>query len=75
MNTITLKLPAQFAMSPLEFKLFLAAKLYEADKITAGQGAELVGISKRAFLEVLGQYGVSTFGYDFEELQEDLKHV
>ena len=68
MDTITLKPPRQLPMSALELKLFLAAKLYEADKITAGQGAELVGISKRAFIEVLGQYGVSTFGYDFEEL-------
>lgn len=34
----------------------LAAKLYEMGTLSGGQAAELVGVSKRTFLELLGKY-------------------
>ncbi len=71
---ITLELPENLDMSEFDVTMMLAAKLYESGKISSGQGAEMVGLSKRAFIELLGKYGVSVFGYDFDELEKDLKN-
>lgn len=50
--------------------MVLAAKLYERGILTAGQAAEMVGLSKRAFIELLSKYGVSVFGYETLEEME-----
>jgi hypothetical protein len=31
--------------------------------------------SKRSFVELLGKYDVSLFGYDYNELEEDLENA
>ncbi|HPN68172.1 MAG TPA: UPF0175 family protein [Saprospiraceae bacterium] len=75
MNVIEIKLPDSLELSSFEVKMSLASKLFEQGKLTSGQGAELVGLSKRSFIEMLGKYDVSVFGYDSDELEEDLKNV
>lgn len=67
---VTVKLPKSLGMSEFEINMLVAAKIYEAGKISTGQGAEMVGLSKRAFIELLGKYNVSVFGYTLDE--EDL---
>ncbi|MDR3148377.1 MAG: UPF0175 family protein [Treponema sp.] len=47
----------------------LAAKLYEERKLALGYCAELAGLSKRAYIELLGIYGVSLFSQTAAELQ------
>jgi len=39
----------------------LIVKLYEQGEIGSGYAAEVLGISRRAFLDLLGEYGVSRF--------------
>ncbi|MCC7309046.1 MAG: UPF0175 family protein [Acidobacteria bacterium] len=73
--TLELKLPDSVQLSDFDIKMTLAAKLYEDGTLSGGQAADLVGISKRDFLEQLGNYGVSIFGYTAEELREDLKRL
>jgi predicted HTH domain antitoxin len=73
--TLTIELPASVTLSEFDLKMTLAAKLYEDGTLSGGQAAELVGISKRTFLESLGKYGVSIFGYSAEELREDLERL
>jgi predicted HTH domain antitoxin len=73
--TLELKLPDSVQLSEFDIKMTLAAKLYEDGTLSGGQAAELVGISKRDFLESLGKYGVSIFGYTAEELREDLERL
>lgn len=75
MTSITIKVPDNLGMKPFEIEMLLAAKLYEDGKLSSGQAAEMVGLSKRAFIEVLGKYGVSVFGYDFDGLEEDLRNT
>jgi predicted HTH domain antitoxin len=53
----------------------LAAKLFDRGLISSGQAATIVGISKKAFIEIVGQYGVSIFQYDEDELAEELKNL
>lgn len=73
--TLEIKLPDTVPMSEFDLKMTLAAKLYEDGTLSGGQAAELVGISKRRFLETLGKFGVSIFGYTAEELREDLNRL
>ncbi len=75
MNTIAINLPANLQMSSFEIEMLVATKLFEDGKLSFGQAAEMVGLSKRASIEILGKYGVSVFGYDIEELENDLKNV
>ena len=69
-TTVTVKIPKRLSLSEFEISMILASRLYETGKITSGQAAEMVGLSKRAFIELLGKYNVSVFGYTLDE--EDL---
>ena len=73
--TVELNLPDSVELSDFDIKMTLAAKLYEMGTLSGGQAADLAGISKRSFLELLGKYGVSIFGYDAEEVEEDLARL
>jgi predicted HTH domain antitoxin len=74
-GTIEFTLPKSVDVSDFELKMIVASKLYELGKLSSGQAAEVAGLSKRAFLELLGKYNVSVFGYDEQELEEDLKNL
>ncbi len=73
--TLELKLPDSVQLSEFDIKMTLAAKLYEDGTLSGGQAAEMVGISKREFLENLGKYGVSIFGYTADEVGKDLERL
>ncbi len=73
--TVELKLSESVDLSDFDIKMIVAAKLYEMGTLSGGQAAELAGVSKPTFLELLGKYGVSIFGYGAEELEEDLKRL
>ncbi len=75
MSVFQVKIPDSVKISDFELKMLIASKLFEDGKLSSGQAAEIVGISKRAFIEILGKYNVSIFGYEYEELEEDLKNA
>ena len=54
MKTVTLTLPETLEMDEKEIVMSLATKLYEDGKLLLGQAAQLVGLSKRTFMELLG---------------------
>jgi predicted HTH domain antitoxin len=57
MTTVTIRLPD--AISESEARLLLAVKLFEVGRLSCGQAAELAGLSKRTFMELLGQQRVT----------------
>ena len=61
--------PEEFAA---EARLLLALKLYEMGKLTTGLAARLAGIPRLRFLFLMGQYGLSPFGENPDELEQDL---
>lgn len=71
MKELTLNIPKDFALDEAETKKFLAAKLYEAGKLSLGQAAELAGLSKSDFSEILSDYGVSLINYSSAEIIRD----
>ncbi|MDR0400456.1 MAG: UPF0175 family protein [Treponema sp.] len=73
--TIDLKMPKQAALSEFDIKMLLAAKLYEDRKLALGYCADLAGLSKRAFVEMLGKYGVSLFSQTAVELKSDIANA
>ncbi len=71
MKEITLNLPKGFDLDETETKKFLAAKLYEAGRLSLGQAAEMAGLSKTEFAEILSDYGVSLINYSSAEIIRD----
>ena len=67
---ITLRLP--FNVSEADAELLLAVKLFEMEKVSLGQAAELSGYSYRAFLEVLHQNKIPVVNYPASDLQKEL---
>ncbi len=75
MRTIQINLPDSVDMSDYDFSMMIAAKLYEEGKLSSGQAAEMVGLSKRAFIEVMGIYGVSVFSASINDLHLDITNA
>ncbi|MFA5792085.1 MAG: UPF0175 family protein [Candidatus Paceibacterota bacterium] len=72
MKTITLNIPDNLDLDNREVSMLVATKLYEQGKLTLGQAAELVGLSKRTFAELLGTYSISIFNYPASDLSKDV---
>lgn len=72
---LTLHLPFPLDLVPEEAKMAFASKLYELGKISLGQGAELVGCTKKSFMFSLADFGVSIFNYPPEDLDQDLENA
>jgi len=68
---LTLEIPDSLDVDENEMKRLLAAKLYEAGKLSLGQAAELAGMPKVAFAEILHEYNVSLINYPVSELRKD----
>ncbi|MBS3776558.1 MAG: UPF0175 family protein, partial [Bacteroidales bacterium] len=58
-----------------DFSMIIASKLYEDGKLSAGQAAQIAGLSKRAFIEVLGRYGVSVISDSLDDLHSDINNA
>jgi len=75
MRTIHLNIPDNLDLKDYDFSMIIATKLYEESKLSAGQAAEIVGLSKRAFIEILGKYGVSIFSKSISDLHSDIANA
>lgn len=75
MRKLTLDIPESVGLDDRELVLFLAAKLYESGKLSLVQAADLVGLSKTTFAELIGKYGVSLFNYPASEIERDARNA
>ena len=75
MKSLTINIPDSLNLTPKEVQTALAAQLYEIGKLTLGQASEFAGYSKREFMEVLSDYGVSVFNFDEDELDKDIENA
>lgn len=71
MKHLTLNIPESLNLNEMETKRFLAAKIYESGKLSLGQAAELAGLSKIAFAEILADYNVSLVNYPPSDIIRD----
>ena len=81
MTTMTIDCASELAVAlgrrecELEKEVHLASalKLFELGRISSGLAARLAGMARVEFLLLCGQYGVSVFQQNEEELAEDLE--
>jgi predicted HTH domain antitoxin len=64
------KAPAEFVQ---EMKYAAVVKWYEAGIITQAKAAEIAGLSRYAFLNLLARYNVSAMQYTPDILEEELR--
>lgn len=75
MRTIKLNIPDSLDLKDYDFLMIIAVKLYEDAMLSSGQAAQMVGLSKRAFIEMLGKYGVSVFSNSISDLHTDIANA
>jgi len=75
MKQIVLNIPDFVDLEEKDLSMMLATKLYEDGRLSLGQAAELVGLSKRTFAELLAKYNVSLFNYPPSDLSKDVKNA
>jgi predicted HTH domain antitoxin len=67
--------PDSANISVTDAQIMLAAKLYEAGKLSLGQAARTAGLSYRTFYELLVRYKQPVFSITEEELKEDIENA
>lgn len=75
MKTLTLHLPDNLDLDKRELVMLLAAKLYEQGKLSLGQAADLAGLTKPTFSELLNNYNVSIFNFPASDLSSDVSNA
>ena len=75
MQIVTLNIPDDVNIDSNEVAMLVAAKLYEQGKLSLGQAAEMTGLTKRTFVELLGRYNVSVFNYPSSDLARDVSNA
>lgn len=75
MEIVTINIPPQIDIKTFDVQTYLAAKLYEEAILSAGQAAEVAGISKKDFIEIIGKYGVSAFCESIADLNSDIANA
>lgn len=73
MTAATILLPDTITES--DARLLLAIKLFEVERLSCGKAAEMAGLSKRAFMELLGQQRIPVFNSAADEVGNDLAHA
>ena len=75
MKTLTLNIPDNLDVNDRDLAMLVATRLYEQGKLSLGQAAEIAGLSKRTFAELLGSYHVSIFNYPASDLSRDIANA
>ena len=70
-----MQIPDSVDLKDYDLSMIIAAKLYEDGKLSTGQAAQIAGLSKRAFIELLGRYGVSLFSSSVSDLYSDIANA
>ncbi len=55
--------------------MIVATRLYEQGRLSLGQAAEVAGLTKRTFAELLGSYNVSIFNFSASDLSKDVANA
>lgn len=75
MKVLTLNIPDNLDLDNLQAAMLLAGKLYEQGRLSLGQAAEVAGLTKRTFAELLGSYDISIFNYPASDISKDVANA
>ncbi|MDB5249791.1 MAG: hypothetical protein JWQ40_4185 [Segetibacter sp.] len=74
-KTVTLNIPDALEMEDNEVAMLVATRLYEQGKLSLGQAAEVAGLTKRTFAELLEKYHVCILNYPATDLAKDVANA
>ncbi|HEY8690069.1 MAG TPA: UPF0175 family protein [Chitinophagaceae bacterium] len=75
MKTLTLNVPDSLDVDNKDLAMLVATRLYEQGKLSLGQAADVAGLTKRTFAELLGKYNVSIFNFPASDLSRDVANA
>lgn len=75
MKTLTINIPDTLDVNDRELAMLIATRLYEQGRLSLGQAAEVAGLTKRTFAELLGSYNVSIFNFPASDLSRDVANA
>ena len=75
MKTLTLNIPDSLYVNTRDIAMIVSTLLYEQGKLSLGQAAEVAGLSKRTFDELLGSCNVSIFNFPASDLARDVENA
>ncbi len=75
MRAVNFKIPDTINLDDKDIAMIVASTLYEKGKLSLGQAAEIAGLTKRTFAELLGKYDGSIFNYPPSDLTRDIKNA
>lgn len=58
-----------------EARFAMAAKLFELGRLTTGQAAQLVPMSRYDFIHRISELGVAAINWDVAEAEDEFKHA
>ncbi|MCT7963605.1 UPF0175 family protein [Laspinema sp. D1] len=58
-----------------EIRLLAAIAYFQGKKLSLGKAAELAGINRLEFMDILSQKGITLFDYDETELETELRGI
>ena len=75
MKTLTLHIPDSLDVDSRDLAMLVSTRLYEQGRLSLGQAAEVAGLTKRTFAELLGSYNVSIFNFPASDLSRDVANA
>ncbi len=75
MKTLTLNVPDSLDVDERDLAMLFATRLYEQGRVSLGQAAEIAGLTKRTFIELMGSYNVSVFNFPATDLARDVANA
>ena len=75
MKTLTVNLPDSLDLDNKDLSMLIATKLYEQGKLSLGQAADLAGLTKRVFIELLAKYDISIFNFPASDITKDVANA
>ena len=75
MKTQTLNVPDSLDVDNRDIAMLVSTQLYKEGKLSLGQAAEVAGLTKRTFAELLGTYNVSIFNFPASEISNDVANA
>jgi len=72
MATLTIEIPETVDIDKRRISMIVASKLYEQGRLSLGQASDVAGLTKRTFVELLADYGVSVFNFPVSDLSKEM---